>query len=121
MTIDEFFHGYERSRELWETLMLRAGVRDAEELRVSKSQIALMNGRAYAWVWIPGRYLRGETAPIVLSIALGRRDGSPRWKEIVEPVPGRYMHHLEVRDAGDLDDQVVSWLEEARLRAGAPL
>jgi hypothetical protein len=49
----------------------------------------------------------------VLTLALRRRDSSPRWKEIVEPRPGRFTHHLELRSAADIDDKVLGWLQEA--------
>jgi hypothetical protein len=38
---------------------------------------------------------------------------SPRWKEIVEPAPGRFTHHLELHSTADVDDEVQSWLQEA--------
>ena len=41
------------------------------------------------------------------------RDPSPRWKEIVEPAPGRFTHHLELWTAGDMDNEVRDWLQEA--------
>jgi hypothetical protein len=49
----------------------------------------------------------------VLSIFLRRRDGSPRWKKVGEPQPGRFTHHLELRSAKELDDEVRSHLSEA--------
>lgn len=36
-----------------------------------------------------------------------------RWKEIVEPSQGRFMHHLELHGVGNIDDEVRRWLEEA--------
>jgi hypothetical protein len=41
-----------------------------------------------------------------------------RWKEVVEPARGRFMHHLELTEAGDIDDQVRLWLYEAWVEAG---
>jgi hypothetical protein len=35
-----------------------------------------------------------------------------RWKEIVEPTPGRFMHHLELHVETDIDDEVRRWLVE---------
>ena len=58
------------------------------EVLVSKSQIAFAHKRAFAWVWVPGRYLKQDDVPLVPSLALEPRDGSPRWTQIVEPVPG---------------------------------
>jgi hypothetical protein len=43
-----------------------------------------------------------------------RRDGSPRWKQVVEPAPGRFMHHLELCTGVELDGEVLGWLREAR-------
>jgi hypothetical protein len=57
--------------------------------------------------------LRGKQAPLVLSLSFPRRDRSARWKEVVEPAPGRFMHHLELRSIGDLDQQVLAWLRRA--------
>jgi len=88
------------------------------ELRVSRSQIAFRRRIAFAWAWIPGRYFRGAHAPLVLSISLRRRDPSSRWKEIVEPAPGRFMHHLELMSKGDIDEKVMTWLQEAYSGAG---
>jgi hypothetical protein len=88
------------------------------EIRTTKSQIAFRRVRGFAYLWRPGRYLAGAVAPVVLSIALGRHDPSPRFKEVVHPTARHWMHHLEIRDAGDVDDEVVGWLIEAAERAG---
>ena len=83
------------------------------ELDIRKSQIAFRRGRAFAWVWMPGRYLRGKVAPLVLTVGFPYRDGSPRWKEVVEPAPGRFTHHLELFSALDIDEEVRQWLKTA--------
>ena len=90
------------------------------EVRVSKSQVAFRRRRGFAYLWLPGRYLAKPAADVVLSVALGRRDGSPRWKQVVEPAPGQWMHHLEIRDEADVDAEVEAWLREAADRAGRP-
>jgi hypothetical protein len=88
------------------------------EVRVSKSQVAFRRQRGFAYLWLPGRYLARPHAEVVLSIALGCHVESPRWKQVVEPTPGRWMHHLEIRDITDVDEEVVRWLREAANRAG---
>ena len=65
----------------------------------------------------PGRYLAAPAAEVVRSIALGRHDRAARFTEVAHPAPGQWMHHLEIQDVGDIDDQVVSWLREAADRA----
>lgn len=87
-------------------------------MRVSKSQVALRRRRGFAYLWLPGQYLSRPGAEVVLSIALRRRIESPRWKEVVEPKPGQWMHHLEIRDASDVDQEVTGWLHEAAVEAG---
>ncbi|WP_375713751.1 DUF5655 domain-containing protein [Sphingobium sp. BS19] len=81
--------------------------------RVSKSQIGFYRKYPFAAVWRPNQYLSGSHPPLVLSIFLQRRDRSLRWKEIVEPEPGRFTHHLEINGATEVDHQVREWLREA--------
>jgi hypothetical protein len=88
------------------------------EVRVSKSQVAFRRKRGFAYLWLPGRYLSRPGADVVLSIALGRHVESSRWKQVVEPAPGQWMHHLEITNVSDLDDDVSQWLREAADRAG---
>ena len=85
--------------------------------RVTRSQVALRRRRGFAWLWVPGRALRRPAAPVVLSIALGREDASPRWKEIAHPSSRHWIHHLEIRDAAEVDEEVTVWLPEAAGRA----
>jgi len=88
------------------------------EIRVTKSQIALYRGRPFAWVWIPEKHLKRKAAPLVLSIVFPERDPSPRWKEIVEPSKGKFMHHLEIFSPQDIDGQAMLWLGRAWTDAG---
>jgi hypothetical protein len=41
------------------------------------------------------------------------RDRSSRWKEVVEPIPGRFMHHLELFAPSDVDSAVKNWFRSA--------
>lgn len=88
------------------------------DVRVSKSQVAFRRRRGFAYLWMPGKYLRKPTAEVVLSIALGRLDESRRFKEVVHPAPAHWMHHLEIHGLGDVDEEVADWLREAAERAG---
>jgi hypothetical protein len=118
MTLDEFFGGWEQSRPIFETLRAAIDALGPVEMQITTSQIAFRRRRAFAWAWIPGRYLHGRGAPLVVSIALDKRDSSPRWKEIVQPNASRYMHHLELFSAEAIDHQVREWLRQAWLEAG---
>lgn len=102
-----------RSRPIFEAVRSAIESIGPADVRVTKSQIAFRHRRGFAWVWMPAQYLRGKVAPLVLTISLNRRDESPRWKEIVEPRPGRFTHHLELRAVEDIDGEVLHWLLQA--------
>lgn len=117
MTLDDFFAEQAESRRLFEAVQQAVETAGPVEIRVSKSQVSFRNRRTFAWVWMPGQYLRGKTAPLVLTLAFFDRDSSPRWKEVVEPRPGRFTHHLELYSADDIDDEVRGWLQKAWAQA----
>jgi hypothetical protein len=118
MTLDEFFVGQEDSRRIFETLRSVVDALEPAQLRITKSQIAFRRRRVFAWAWMPGKYLRGKHAPLVFTLSFHHQDLSPRWKEIVEPSPGRFTHHLELHSSADIDDEVRSWLQQAWVEAG---
>jgi hypothetical protein len=89
------------------------------EVSVTKSQIAFRARRAFAWLWRPQMYLGARGADVALSIALPRRDPSPRWKEVVRPSTRAWVHHLELERPEELDVEVATWLREAAAAAAA--
>ncbi len=109
----DFFAGKPLAMELFELISQQVDSIGAATAHVSKSQIAFRRHRNFALVWMPDQYLRRQLAPLVLTVLLQRRDTSPRWKQIVEPSPGRFTHHLELRGAADVDEQVRRWLRDA--------
>ncbi len=113
MTLDEFFAGYEESRPVFDILHAFIEALGPIDVRVSESQVAFRRRRPFAWAWVPGRYLSGPRPPLVLTLTLPYRHGSPRWKEIVEPAPGRFTHHLELGSGAEIDDEVHAWLQAA--------
>ena len=88
------------------------------EIRVSQSDIGFYRKRAFAATWRPDKYLTGDHASLILSVYLVRRDTSSRWKEIVEPAPDRFTHHVELRSSDDVDDFIRTRLDEAWRSAG---
>ena len=104
-------------------LVIFDGVRDAiaelgaTSMRVTKSQIAFRRRKGFAYVWRPAQYLK-TSVPAVLSIARGRHVSSDRFKSVVHPSPGVWMHHIELRGPQEVDQEVREWLREAFDRAG---
>jgi hypothetical protein len=117
-TPEAFFAGHPLGAEVFDRVcsLLRPTV--PFEVRVTRSQVSLRRRRGFAYLWLPGQYLAHPAAELVLSIVLGRPDSSPRFKEVVHPAPTHWMHHLEIRQVGDVDDEVERWLREAAARAG---
>jgi len=113
MTLDEFFSGREESRSIFDVLRAAIDALGPAEVRVTKSQVAFRRNKAFAWAWVPGMYLRGRHAPLVLALSFAQRSDGPRWKQIVEPAPGRFMHHLELYSESEVDTEVRHWLQEA--------
>lgn len=82
------------------------------QLRVSKSQIAFRRRRGFAYVWQPTQYIDSDI-PAVLSIALRHQLHSSRFKAVVRPSVKVWMHHLELREPAEVDDEVKAWLRQA--------
>ena len=116
--VTAFFVDFPESRRLFDRLMEQVPESTPFDLRVMKSQIAFHHIRPFAWVWIPEKHLKRKAAPLVLSVVIPERDLSPRWKEIVEPSKGKFMHHLEIHSPQDIDEQVLNWLLRAWTDAG---
>jgi hypothetical protein len=117
MEPEDFFAGHPQARAVFDKVRSILEELGPVEVRTSKSQVAFRRKRGFAYLWMPGQYLRNPAAQVVLSIALGRHDPSPRFKEVVHPAPATWMHHLELHDADEIDDEVVGWLREAAERA----
>ena len=119
LPVDAFFAGHPDSRVLFDALRAAAEGLGDFDVRVSKSQVGLARRHIFARAWVPARHLgEGRGAPLVLTIGFRSQDPSPRWKQIVEPSPGRFTHHLELASVGDIDDEVLGWLRRAYSEAG---
>jgi len=111
--IRAFFAGHPAGRAVFEQVRHLAEDCGPFTIRVTRSQVALRRRTGFAWVWLPGRWLRKHEGDVVLSLSLPRADGTPRFKEIAHPSPRRWMHHLVVASPEDLDGEVLAWLREA--------
>ena len=87
------------------------------EVRATKSQIAFRRRKGFAYVWRPGQYVKSEV-PAVLSIALPHQVASDRFKEVAHPSAKVWMHHIELRNTAQVDEEVRAWLIEAYQNAG---
>lgn len=116
-TVEQFFDGAPEAFVLYQAAERMAAELGPHEVRVSKSQVSFRRRRGYAYLWRPGTYVK-SSVPLVLSLALPRNLDSPRFKKIVHPAPGTWMHHLELRESAQLDVEVRGWMFEAYGNAG---
>ena len=117
-TPEEFFAGHPDALQVFTKVRAIVDRLGPFELRISKSQAAFWRKRGFAYVWMPSQYLAKPAAEVVLSIVLGRLEGSKRFKEVAHPAPSHWIHHLEIHHPSDLDEEVVGWLREAADHAG---
>lgn len=110
--VEEFFAGSPRGRALYTAIADAVAATGPAQVRVTQSQIAFRRRRGFAYVWRPGQYVSSDV-PVVLSIALDHSIDSDRFKEVAHPAARTWMHHLEVTDVDQLDDEVRRWLEDA--------
>ena len=84
-------------------------------IRVQKTQITFANQHNFACVSLPGRFRKkiGIGPAIVVTFGLVSRLNAPRIELAVEPYPNRWTHHVLVRDAAELDDELMGWIKEA--------
>jgi hypothetical protein len=111
-TPEDFFAGSPDGLALYEAVERAVGDIGEASVTVMKSQIRFRRRTGFAYVWRPDRYVRSDV-PAVLSIALPREIPSPRFKEVAHPSTGMWMHHFELHDPAQLDDEVRRWLTEA--------
>ena len=82
--------------------------------KVSRTQISLRNRYVFAAVSLPWRKVKGwPEAYLLVSLGLACRKESPRIAQAVEAYPNRWTHHVLVVAEDEIDDTLMSWLDEA--------
>jgi Domain of unknown function (DUF5655) len=108
-TTVEFFAGSPVGWAVYRSVETIVTALGEHEVRVGRSQVAFRRTRGFAYLWRPGRYVRTDV-PVVLSLALRHLLVSPRFKDVAHPSRRIWMHHLEVRDPREVDQEVRGWL-----------
>jgi len=114
---EELFAGYPDGLAICRRVQQVLSAVGEVSVAVTTSQVAFRHRRTVALVWRPGQYV-SSSVPAVLSIPLPYEITSDRFKEIAHPAPTVWMHHLEVREVSEIDDEVCGWLADAHRVAG---
>ena len=76
-----------------------------------RTQTAFVRKVQFAWVSMPRR--KADAGALMLSVGMPSRIDSPRILHAAEVTPGRWMHHMLIREESELDAEVRAWLEAA--------
>jgi hypothetical protein len=114
---EDLFDGFPKGLAICRAVQEAVSTIGEASTTVTKSQVAFRRRRGLAYVWRPGQYVNSDV-PAVLTIALPHEVISDRFKEVAHPSANVWMHHIELNEASELDDQVLGWLAEAYASAG---
>ncbi len=91
------------------------------ETRAGKTQISFYLRRQFGCASLlrPRRKADMPTPYLTVTFGLGYPLESPRAAAKTEPYPGRWTHHVVVGSPGDIDGELLDWLEEAAAFAAA--
>lgn len=90
------------------------GIYPEMEIKVGTSMVSFRNKHVFAMASPPWRKHSGWPCEYLLvSFGLPYKKESPRIVEAVEPYPKRWTHHVIVVAEDELDDELMTWLDEA--------
>ena len=110
-----FFDGKPAELALYQAFFRRmeAAFPDAS-VRVQKSQVSFYGKHFFAAASLPLR--RRKDWPrecILVTFGLPIRLDSPRIAVAVEPYPNRWTHHVLISDEGQLDGELMGWIQSS--------
>lgn len=110
-----FFDGKPAELSLYQALFAHMETSFPEtSVKVQKTQISFYNKHLFAAASLPIRRRRDWPKEcIIVTIGLPYRLASPRVAAAVEPYPSRWTHHVLVTEEGQIDSELLGWLQEA--------
>ena len=111
--VNKFFNQMEKPISLFSVVERMISGIGPVTVTIKKSQISFGTKRKFAWVWLPRPWDRRPENSIVLTFGLARQLEDKQIVQAVEPYPGRWTHHVIIREECDLNENVRGWLCEA--------
>lgn len=117
-----FFDGNSAALPLLETFesLLEQAVGEFS-VRIQKTQITYSNRHVFACISFLKVRKAKQRPPvyIVVTFGLHRKIDSPRIDAAVEVYPGRWTHHVLIDRPEEIDEELMSWIQEAYAFAAA--
>ena len=111
-----FFNEHPEAFQMYEALENRI-LEDIQDvsIKVQKSQIAFANRHNSAFVsFLPVRKAKERPKTyITVTFGLSYKKESPRIDAATEPYPNRWTHHVLISSIDEIDDELLSWIQEA--------
>lgn len=84
-------------------------------IEVKKTQISFFSRHMYAAVsFAPVRRVKNRPDPfLTITFGMPYRKESTRIDVAVEPYPNRWTHHVMIGSVEEIDQELLSWIEEA--------
>lgn len=111
-----FFDGKPIALDLYKTFVEKLFLQFLDTgIRVQKTQITFTNPKVYTCVsFAKVRKANGRPKEyIVITLGLDRQVYSSRIDVVTEPYPGRWTHHLLIEKREEIDEELMSWAQEA--------
>ena len=105
--LDDHFAGRPRARELYDAILSTLQEEGPITVSVSKTRIEFMTRARFAGLQVRRDFVR-------LSFWLKRQIASPRFAKVEHYGRSDWGYHLVVRDGSQLDEELRTWLQEAR-------
>ena len=85
------------------------------QIKVQKSQISFYNRHMFACVSFAKVRKAKERHDhyIVVTFGLDHRLDSPRVDVATEPYPNHWTHHVLISSPGEIDDELMGWIQKA--------
>jgi hypothetical protein len=113
-TLEHLFAGRPAALLLFHTIRQYILSLGPVTVEVMKTQVSFGAKTKFAWVWLPQMWIKKQPdKSVVLTFDLRRRIDDWRIKQVAEPRPGRFTHHVVIPEEPDLDSDVREWIREA--------
>jgi len=82
-----------------------------------KTCLSFRNPRPFCYVSLSREWNRRKDPDryVIVTFGLDMPVPDPRIRQCVQVTPNRFTHHVIVRDAGEIDEQLLAWIHMAHL------